>query len=181
MARSNKTEFVILGLLSIEPMTGYDMKAFISRPLGYFWAVSYGQLYPTLKKLHAAGSITRKVKSARSKPDRHVYSLTSQGKRRLTDWLARSPEPEPIRNELLLKLYFGNLIPQSAHVEHLKAYLDEQEQRLKIFGGIEKNVLDPLKNDPSYPLWIATLRYGIHMARARIRWCKETLARFDDT
>lgn len=181
MARSNKTEFVILGLLSKEPMTGYDMKSFISRPLGFFWAVSYGQLYPTLKKLHAAGNVTRVVKTAKSKPDRHVYSLTAKGKRKLLDWLARTPEPEPIRNELLLKLFFGELVPQSAHAGHLKTYLDEHEQRLEIFGGIEKNVLDPLKNDPGYPLWVATLRYGIHIARARVRWCKETLARFDET
>ncbi|UCB53625.1 MAG: PadR family transcriptional regulator, partial [Candidatus Zixiibacteriota bacterium] len=48
MPRANKTEFAVLGLLSLSPMSGYDMKAFISQSIGYFWQESYGQLYPAL-------------------------------------------------------------------------------------------------------------------------------------
>jgi DNA-binding PadR family transcriptional regulator len=161
-------------------MSGYDMKAFISRPIGFFWAASYGQLYPTLKKLLEGGYVSRKIQPGEGKPSRHVYSITNKGRRKLSEWFSTDTEPEPIRNELLLKLFFASVSEKSALVEQIRSYQDQQERRLKTFGGIEKTMLEPLKNDLSYPLWASTVRYGIHIARARIRWCKETLSRLSE-
>ena len=175
MRRPNKTDYAILGLLSIEPMSGYDMKAVISDSLSFFWAASYGQLYPTLKELLKDGYVSKDVQSGEGKPSRHVYTITKQGRKKLNDWLISEIEPEPIRNELLLKLFFGNNIDKSALVDHVDAYRDQQEKRLKTFRQIEKTVLGPVKSDPSFPFFASTVRYGIHIARARIRWCRETL------
>lgn len=176
MRRTNKTEYAILGLLSMEPMSGYDMKAVISSTLSFFWAASYGQLYPTLKELLKDGYVSKAVQSGQGKPSRHVYRITKLGRKKLNDWLISEIEPEPIRNELLLKLFFGNNIDKSTLVDHVIAYRDQQETRLKTFRHIEKTVLGPVKSDPSFPFYASTVRYGIHIARARIRWCKETLS-----
>lgn len=44
-------------MLTIEPMTGYDMKRFCEQSLVHFWHESYGNLYPRLKRLERKGLI----------------------------------------------------------------------------------------------------------------------------
>ena len=53
--RINKTQYAILGALSIQTMSGYDIKKWLLEVTGSFWAESPGQIYPTLSKLLADG------------------------------------------------------------------------------------------------------------------------------
>jgi len=175
MPRTNKTEFAVLGLLSLEPMSGYDMKAFISQTIGYFWQESYGQIYPALRKLLGQGFITRRVKAQKGRPDRHVYRLTQKGRRRLNEWLTSETEPAPLRIELLLKLFFGGATSLPDQMRHIESLLRQQKERLKTYRHVVKNVLNPHRDEPLFPYWQATLRYGMHITRARVRWCLETL------
>jgi DNA-binding PadR family transcriptional regulator len=176
MPRANKTEFAVLGLLSLSPMSGYDMKAFISQSIGYFWQESYGQLYPALRKLLKQGFITRRIKPQKGRPDRHVYRLTQKGRKRLIQWLKSETKPELLRIELLLKLFFGSVTSPADQVRHIEALLRQQKERAKTFEYVKEEVLKADQNEPAYPYWHAALRYGMHITRARIRWCQETLA-----
>ena len=47
--KDNNATYVLLGLLSHNPMTGYDIKKSVATRMSYFWDLSYGQIYPTLK------------------------------------------------------------------------------------------------------------------------------------
>ena len=58
MARINKTQYAILGFLSFEPMSGYDIQKLAKESIGYFWQEGYGQIYPVLKKLLAHGLVS---------------------------------------------------------------------------------------------------------------------------
>ena len=49
----SSTAYVILGMLSWRPMSGYEIKALVDRSTRFFWAASYGQIYPELRKLSA--------------------------------------------------------------------------------------------------------------------------------
>jgi len=64
----NRTAYTILGMLSIEPnlsASGYEIRKAIESTVGYFWGESFGQIYPTLKRLAAEGLIVPcKSKSA---------------------------------------------------------------------------------------------------------------------
>ncbi len=51
------TAYVILGMVSREPRSGYEIKAVVDNTTRFFWAASYGQIYPELKRLSAAGLI----------------------------------------------------------------------------------------------------------------------------
>ena len=51
------TAKVILGMLSFGPKSGYEIKALVDRSTRFFWAASYGQIYPELKRLAEAGLI----------------------------------------------------------------------------------------------------------------------------
>ena len=176
MARNNKTEFAVLGLLCLDPMSGYDMKTFISESIGYFWQESYGQIYPTLRTLLRENLVSRKVESGPGRPDRHVYYITDAGRKKFTDWLAAETDPEPVRNELLLKIFFGQFADPQHYIKHLENLKAHQERKLKTYTSIRKAKSKEFAGDSFLPFGIATLRFGEHMAQARIRWCKETLA-----
>jgi len=48
MANEKKLDCVILGLLSHEDLTGYEIKKRIDTGLKLFWSASFGSIYPTL-------------------------------------------------------------------------------------------------------------------------------------
>lgn len=49
--------FLVLGLLSERPMTGYDIKKHVNVMLSAVTNASYGTLYPTLHKLLVEGAV----------------------------------------------------------------------------------------------------------------------------
>ena len=53
----NPTSYVILGMLGMRPMCGYEIKALVDGSTRFFWAASYGQIYPELRRLTEAGLI----------------------------------------------------------------------------------------------------------------------------
>jgi DNA-binding PadR family transcriptional regulator len=55
------TAYVILGMLGWQPMSGYEIKSLVDKSTRFFWAASYGQIYPELRKLAAAGLIEGKA------------------------------------------------------------------------------------------------------------------------
>ena len=59
--KDKKSKYAILGMLSIEPMSGYDIKKEIEESISNFWTESYGQIYPVLKSLVAEKLVTKTV------------------------------------------------------------------------------------------------------------------------
>ena len=49
-------ELAILGLLKEQPLHGYELKKRLGDTLGFLWGVSYGSLYPALRRLERAGA-----------------------------------------------------------------------------------------------------------------------------
>jgi len=84
---------VLLGLLTIEPMSGYDLGLTIRGSVGYFWNEGYGQIYPNLRKLANDGFVRCKAERQKGKPDRRIYSITKRGCERLPnpDWIRGAP------------------------------------------------------------------------------------------
>lgn len=85
-------EFAILGLLHEAPMHGYELRKRLNALLGTFRAFSYGSLYPTLRRMKAAGWISEDARDAEvmraSRRGRVVYKLTAEGKERFVELLA---------------------------------------------------------------------------------------------
>src|ERR1700728_2594370 len=99
---------VILGMLSIGRNTGYDIKQFVDKTTRNFWAASYGQIYPELRRLEEQGLIEghpdRRGGGARS-----VSELTPAGQGALSDWLDATGDPSfEVRDEGMLKLFFSD-------------------------------------------------------------------------
>jgi PadR family transcriptional regulator AphA len=174
------TDYALLGLLSIEPMSGYDIRQNFRESLNFFWNESYGQIYPALKRLLAQGYIAPVAGRRNGRRERRAYTVTSTGRAHLRIWLAKPPRKQPIRDELLLKVFLGRLAAPGACAEHIRRLRREQEELLARYQEIKKRVGIERAGHPHTRFWYMTLKHGIEMRRARIRWCDETLAALEE-
>jgi DNA-binding PadR family transcriptional regulator len=167
---------VLLGLLAIQPMSGYDLGQTIRGSVGHFWNESYGQIYPNLKALARDGFVSAKTERQKSKPDRNIYSITKKGQERLANWLAVPPQPESPRNELLLKIFFGVQTSPEILIGYMERMLKNERAVLQELTRIEKEVLSQNQQFPDVPYWQMAARFGQFELEAHVRWAEETLA-----
>jgi DNA-binding PadR family transcriptional regulator len=179
--RETKSKYSILGMLSISPMSGYDIKKRIEESVSNFWTESYGQIYPILKSLVAEMLVTKTVEKGSGKPDRHVYALTEQGRKELQRWLSEGVTPKVERNELLLKLFFGEEVSLATNISHIKRYRELQQGLLARYQSIEAEIKDEHAGNPNLPYWVLTVRHGQHVSQALLDWCDEALAKLNKT
>src|SRR5947208_2564635 len=96
---------VILGMIAFGKRTGYDIKVFVDRTTRHFWAASYGQIYPELKRLEEQGLVRGQPEPSGGRA-RTVYELTEAGVAALEGWLSSDAEPlYELRDEGMLKLF----------------------------------------------------------------------------
>jgi PadR family transcriptional regulator AphA len=163
MSNLSSTARVILGLLKFEPRTGYDVKQVTDISTRFFWRASYGQIYPELHALAEAG-LVRARDEPQGRRRRLVYELTPSGERAFRHWLAASGELYEVRDEGLLRLFFGELMTVDellALVRRRRAWFEEAADR---FHAIEAELGD--LEGPS----AAVLRYGIELMDWSAGW-----------
>ena len=179
--KSSQTAYVILGLLSIEGrQSGYDMRRTIQGSVGYFWGESYGQIYPTLKRLASDGLITPRGRvetgrAAQGRGGRQEYTLTAAGHARLREWLALPYREDPPRDEFLLKLFFGREAGPGVAERQVREF---QEKNRRVLATIEEiGRMGTAKNaeHPHFRYWILTLEYGVAQIRAALEWSERAL------
>ncbi|ADK79448.1 PadR family transcriptional regulator [Sediminispirochaeta smaragdinae] len=185
MARTNKTQYAILGMLNYQPMSGYDIKKISDHSIGHFWNENYGNIYPVLKRMMREGLVTMDIQQGGSAPPRKVYTITAKGRQFFLDWLAGSPERQILREELLLQLFFGqwispNIIEDKLHnesafcsamiknLQQIKAHLEEDhgknlpEQSVGTFAA-------------GRPYWKMTVEFGLRYYQGIREWCDASL------
>ena len=135
-------DHIILGIISLNPCSGYDMKMeFEQGGASMLSALSFGSIYPRLKQLEEEGLIEIEQES---KDGRHrkVYELTGRGWQELQRWLDQSSEyPIPMRDELLLKMLFWGAsgAPRETLMAHLRIRYEESSEVLQYIAEWEHN------------------------------------------
>ncbi|MGA2085626.1 MAG: PadR family transcriptional regulator [Terracidiphilus sp.] len=175
----NRTAYVILGMLSIQPNlsgSGYEIHKAIEENFGSFWSESYGQIYPTLKRLAAEGLIEACKSATAPKKRRQEYSLTDAGRVCLREWLALPFQNDPPRNEFLLKLFFGREAAPGVALAHVRELQERNRRMLATLEGIDKMAHEIQTNNPNKPYWMLTLGLGLAMTRAALDWGESALA-----
>jgi DNA-binding PadR family transcriptional regulator len=129
------TAKVVLGMIALGERTGYDIKRTVERSTAFFWGASFGQIYPELARLEAAGLISGSSRGVRGRKE---YELMAGGRRALREWLA-SPEPQTFsfRSEGLLKAFFGDLAPLEDRLANARRVVEWNERVLALFREIE--------------------------------------------
>jgi DNA-binding PadR family transcriptional regulator len=164
------TAYVILGMVSREARSGYEIKALVDGSVRFFWAASYGQIYPELKRLVEA-ELIEGADSPRGDRKRTLYAITLQGEKVLREWLRQPPQTFEMREEGLLKLFFSGVLPREEAAGTLRWM---REQRLGVaqrLHEIEPEAEAKLEqSDDPYPLIV--LQSGIEFNEWFAEWCE---------
>ncbi|AFM25096.1 PadR family transcriptional regulator [Desulfomonile tiedjei] len=123
---------ILLGFLMRNSMTGYDLKKAFSISFAFFSGLSYGSIYPALRKMEKNGLITKQVEIQDGAPNRKVYTITETGRTEFLNSLKSPLSPEQPKSTFLMRLFFfGHLSPQdrkSVAQKHLGAIKQMQAQ-----------------------------------------------------
>src|SRR3954451_2654391 len=170
----NPTAYVILGMLAWAPRSGYDIKAHVDRSTRFFWAASYGQIYPELRRLSDAGLIEGTEEPQGGRP-RTVYRLTEDGEAALQAWLGSPPEVFEMRHEGMLKVFFADALPPRERVQRLRDM--EVQHRAKVVALRE--VEAGADKDPASSAY-TVLRFGIAFNEWVADWCEGAAGDLDE-
>jgi DNA-binding PadR family transcriptional regulator len=177
--KNSRTAYVILGLLSTQPNlsgSGYEIHKAIEDNFGSFWGESYGQIYPTLKRLAAEGLIDPVKSTIASKKQRQEYALTDAGRACLREWLALPFQNDPPRNEFLLKLFFGGEAAPGTALKHVHELQERNRRTFATLEGIESMARGIQSPNPNKPYRMLTLGLGLALTRAALDWGEAALA-----
>jgi PadR family transcriptional regulator, regulatory protein AphA len=166
------TGCVILGMLRRGPRSGYEIKQAVDNSTRFFWAASYGQIYPELRKLAKAGLVEGESQPTGGRR-RTVYRLTDAGREELRGWLNRPPARLELRDEGLLKLFFAAAADPGKAIEIIEAKRRLVEEKLAALREIEPYAAAAAESDP-FPYLV--LRYGLESSEWVIEWCERAQA-----
>ncbi len=164
---------VILGMLALGNTTGYEIKRVVDKSTRRFWAASYGQIYPELRRLEGQDLI-------RGWPDpsggraRTTYELTPQGEAALKEWLASEEDlVYEVRDEGFLKLFFSDSLPER-RLQNIREMRAVQERKLAELRAIQTKATE------FHPGPRLTLEAGIALTECMISWCQTTERRLGE-
>jgi PadR family transcriptional regulator AphA len=168
----------LLGVLSLGPKSGYEMRQMMERSTANFWSESFGQIYPALKSMVKDGLVTVEDKGGEARAKK-IYRLTDAGERRLRRWLGLPAKAQVFRNELLLKVFFGDKAERGVIAAHVVEERERCEDDLQRYEAALLRMETQHALHPAMPYWRMTLRYGIAEAKAAIAWCDETFTELE--
>jgi DNA-binding PadR family transcriptional regulator len=167
MSDLSATAKVILGSLRSQPRSGYEIKQLVDRPIQFFWAASYSQIYPELRRLEEAGLIEGTAEATGDRA-RTTYRLTREGANVLRAWLREPPNTQELRHEGLLKVFFADALPPGERRQRLLDMRDQHLEKLKLLREFEASL--PGKSPRGSPYLV--LRYGIEFNTWAAAWCE---------
>jgi len=164
-------KYALLGLIAENPKYGYEIKQQFEGALGNVWSVSYGQLYPTLRRLSEVGWVTKKTAPGKKAAERNIYSITAKGKKRLDEWLLKPLRTNyRVKDEFTLKFLFFDKIPK----EKVLIYLKSQQKKTIMQKENFQRTLVSLREEINFFLQ-AIIRKGIIHLEAENQWLEEVI------
>ncbi|CAN5442489.1 hypothetical protein BH20ACT15_BH20ACT15_00710 [soil metagenome] len=155
------TAKAILGILAMRPRSGYEIKAFVDDSTRFFWAASYGQIYPELKRLAERGLIEG-TEEPTGKRRRTVYRLTDTGTDELRDWHGQPAEVYELRDEGLLKLFLSGAVDPARAGEIARERAERAAGTADQLREVESRVTQ--KEGPSYAVLTSGIAHAEFMA-----------------
>ena len=181
MSARSKTRYAVLGMLSFESKSGYDIKKEIEEGFSIFWSESFGQIYKVLKQLVSEKLIEKKHIRQKGRPSKDLYSITETGIKELKNYLAKPPEKLVVRDEMILKLIFGFHVPRKNTIKLLEHELHRLNKRIENIECRADKKLEESPLDEHTKMNVAlTIKRGKELVKTKIRWCKDAIKLFSE-
>lgn len=170
-------ELAVLGLLKERAMHGYELRKQMISRLGFFWTVSFGSLYPTLRKMEKRG-VVEKVRAAEPGHRRkQIYRITETGEAEFLELLEGRSASTWEEEKFPLRLTFFRYLRPETRVrllERRKAYLQDKLEvgRRSLAGG---------SGSKADPYTLSLMRHGVEATERDITWLDELIAAEHET
>ena len=165
-------KYALLGLLAEDPKYGYEIKQQFEGALGNVWSVSYGQLYPTLRRLSEMQWVTKQTAPGKKAAEKNIYSITAKGRGKLDEWLLRPLRSSyKVKDEFTLKFLFFDKLPRERVLEYLKLQQKKTVMQKEDF----QRTLVSIRDELSFFLQ-AIIRKGIIHLEAENQWLEEVVS-----
>jgi PadR family transcriptional regulator, regulatory protein AphA len=159
----------VLGLLAVEPTTGYDLARKFDRSLANAWHASHSQIYPELARLQDAGMVEVVGEGARRS---RTYAVTDAGREELRRWMTETEPTRTQRSETGVRWFLlAVLEPEDRRVvlEHELAFIASEAERLQA-------IADALDAMPGPHPFRSTVDLGLRVNAVMAQWLREQLA-----
>ena len=160
-------ELAILGSLKERPMHGYQLSREMGEALGGLWRVSYGSLYPTLRRLERQGEVeTVPDESAGSGRRKHVYRITEKGEAAFLELLQEAPgDTNSEDTRFRVRLAFFRYLPPETRIRLLERRRAALQERLNTIADSQRTTRP---RDDDYTK--ALIEHGRSATRSDIEW-----------
>jgi DNA-binding PadR family transcriptional regulator len=167
-------QFAILGLLSWQPLSGYDLKKIFADSTTLYWSGNNNQIYRSLVQLHDDALVTKAVEHQESSPSRKVYSITDKGRVKLRDWVMTTPELPDLRHSFLIQLEWANQLSDDELDGLLANYEDEVHmQMLMIEERYKRNHHPQPRTAREALIWRAIHQNRVRFYQNELDWVRE--------
>jgi PadR family transcriptional regulator AphA len=157
----------VLGLLAIQPSTGYELAQRFDRTLNHAWHATHSQIYPELAKLEEAGLVEVVGEGARRS---RTYAATARGREELTRWMAEQEPNRAQRNETAVRWFLLSLVPPAERRVALEREIAYTRAELAALEAVEAEME---AEQPFRP----TVELALRMNAVMIDWLQEQLDR----
>jgi PadR family transcriptional regulator, regulatory protein AphA len=162
----------VLGLLAIQPSTGYDLAQRFDRSLANAWHASHSQIYPELARLQDAGMVEVVGEGARRS---RTWAVTPQGREELRRWMTETAPNRSQRNETAVRWFLLSVIsPDDRRIalERELAFTEEEIDRLAALAEL-------LDAAPRPQAFRSTVELGLRLNGVMREWLTEQLTALD--
>lgn len=166
----------ILAALIDSPSTGYDLAKRFDGSVGFFWDATHQQIYRELAKLESLGYVTAEEIQQTIRPTKKQYGVNESGKVFLVEWMQTPASASPIKDDLLIKVFSGHLVPPTTLLTELRHHRKQHQLRITEYQTIEDRLFpDPEALSAEATYHYLALRHGLQFEQGWLRWCDEAI------
>ncbi len=169
----------MLGLLSIQSMTGYELKHMaFDQTISHFWQADQAQIYRTLASMEAKGWLTSELTVQTDRPNKRLYHVTDAGQAELLNWLNQPQSPPVYREPFLVQMFFGAVLRNEQVLAQIERHRQHHQANLAEYDRI---AAIPTLNEPAdrqRAFWRMTLDLGRAIEQTYVDWlerCRTTV------
>lgn len=166
-------KFLVLAVLSRQPATGYEITKTFDSAVGSFWRASHQQVYRELNALSRVGLATYAKISQTERPDKKVYTITQAGTEELLQWLTSPTFERPIKDDLLIKVWAGELLGANALRREIARLRTTHEAELRRYRELEAQQFASPPSKVFDVLQYIALKRGVSAEECWIAWAAE--------
>jgi PadR family transcriptional regulator, regulatory protein AphA len=166
----------LLGLLAVEPRSGYELTKAFERDLGrYAWQAGHTSIYPELNKLADKGLVEVTHEGARGS---RTYGVTAAGREELRTWLMTPQRQAKVRNEQVLRMFLLPTLDPADALQVLKTIAENTDRGAAELRGIREEYADvPLTGPDGFGQLAA--EYGLRQYEAVRDWARWAITQLE--